>query len=164
MHQHRYVKIPGQLRDMPDVGVQRCELCGLVTHMRNVSEHVQYSQGSMHNWAKGWGNRFDPLDEIERRKQSVLSVIPPKGNYLDFGCGDGELSLAVLGAGIQSFGLEPDVSAANRARRLGLTVFPDVRSVPEGLRFDVISLIHVVEHFYDVVEELYTISRLLKLS
>lgn len=161
MHQHKYSKIPGQLRDMPDVGVQRCELCGLVTHVQDTSGSVQYSEGTMHNWARGWGG-LDGLDEIERRKQSVLSLIPPKGNHLDFGCGDGELPLAILSAGIQSFGLEPDVAAANKARQLGLTVFPDVDSVPEGLSFDVISLIHVVEHFYDVLGELSRISRLLK--
>lgn len=162
MHQHKYSKIPGQLRDMPDVGVQQCEICGLVTHVQDTSGSVQYSEGTMHNWAKGWGGGLDSLDEIERRKQSLLPMIPPLGTYLDFGCGDGELPLAILDAGIQSFGLEPDVTAANKARRLGLTVFPDVDSVPEDLCFDVISLIHVVEHFYDVVEELSRISRLLK--
>lgn len=162
MHQHKYSKIPGQLRDMPDVGVQRCELCGLITHLRDTSGHVQYSEGTMHNWAKGWGGGLDSLDEIERRKQSVLSMIPPMGTHLDFGCGDGELPLAILGTGIQSFGLEPDVTAAKKARRLGLSVFSHTESVPEDLRFDVISLIHVVEHFYDVVEELVKISNLLK--
>ena len=117
----------------------------------------------MHNWAKGWGDfSLDALDEVERRKQNVISMLPSSGVHLDLGCGNGDLPLSLLESGVNSYGLEPDLSAAAHAVVMGLQVFPDVSSVPEDLRFDVISLIHVVEHFYDVVLELITIRELLK--
>jgi SAM-dependent methyltransferase len=71
-------------------------------------------------------------------------------SVLDFGCSNGGiLKYARLAAG-KAEGLEVNEYAANLARGLGFTVYPDLVSLPSGPEFDVIYSNHVLEHVRDV--------------
>ena len=164
MHVHQWNGISGALRDMPEVGVKRCALCGLVNHNRDLREIVSYESGTMHDWAKGWGDQLGgPQADSSRRIEAFNSILPQEGgHFLDYGCGDGSLVLEMSGRNHISFGLDPDTEASQGARVAGATIFNSLEEIPESLKFDLISLIHVVEHLYEIVRELYTIRNLLK--
>lgn len=151
---------------MPDVGVKKCSHCGLVNHDTDVRERVSYESGTMHDWAKGWGDLTGGPEKDLSRRVSAFSAVLPKsgGDFLDYGCGDASLVLEMSSRNHNSFGLDPDSQQSREAKAAGATVFTSLDEIPAGLKFDLIALIHVVEHFYDVVDELSKIRTLMKPS
>lgn len=146
------------------MGVKKCSHCGLVNHDTDVRTKVSYESGTMHDWAKGWGDLTGgPNDDLSRRVSALCAAFPKSGgNFLDYGCGDASLVMEMSSRNHNSFGLDPDSQASMEARAAGATVFNSLDEIPAHLKFDLISLIHVVEHFYDIVEELRRIRKLLK--
>ena len=74
------------------------------------------------------------------------------GNLLDVGCGSGAFMLRQRECGWNVFGIEPSEAAAGVARSLGLNDVwtADVETAPiEGRRFDVITLMGVLDHIPD---------------
>jgi len=151
MHSHNFNEIRGSLRDLPDVGVQRCVDCGLTVHQSDVSSHVAYESGSMHNWAKSWGEINPPLEDLERRAIAIRRLIGdgPNQNYLDFGCGTGSMVSEMRKTNSRAFGYDPD----------GDAIMPDLLKINAAVTsvellpsepFRVLSLFHVIEHVYEI--------------
>lgn len=165
-----WMSIPGQVRDVVDCGLIECQECKLVTHSRSLAGHVNYVEGSMHNWSGGYGDNLPKPSADKLRRLNLLSKLIEKHNLsqpkiLDFGCGNGEM-LEVFQEFYETCGLEPDKGARELAeRRLASTgrVFSDIdEAVSSGATFDIITLFHVVEHFYDPDTELRNMSKVLK--
>jgi len=78
------------------------------------------------------------------------------GSLLDVGCGDGAYLALVRDCGWKVTGVEPDSSAANYARTMGLTVHQGDLSILRESKelFDVITLSHVIEHVHDPLKML----------
>jgi len=93
---------------------------------------------------------------VERRRdfQLVRAMIeshPTANSILDVGCGSGEF-LASLRPEIAKFGAEPSSGAAVFARDRGIDVLAaTIDRVAETRRFDIITMIDVIEHVVDPV-------------
>jgi len=128
-------------------------------------------------WAVRWSIRglgFDPgeVSETLRRVGDFPPHFPfaffptkPGGRLLDVGCGTGIYLDAFRRLGWDVCGVEISAEAAERARtHLGLNIITgeleDARLPDE--HFDIITLIHVVEHLPDPVRTLTEVCRILK--
>jgi SAM-dependent methyltransferase len=84
------------------------------------------------------------------------------GRWLDVGCSFGWLLERVEASGYRGFGLDPSLGAVAEARVAGLRVsagiFPETLN-PEA-RFEVISLMDVLEHLADPIAAIRNVARL----
>ena len=65
---------------------------------------------------------------------------------LDIGCGNGDF-LASLPSEVTRFGIEPSIGAADAARQRGIHVIANtMEELPADTRFDIITIIDVIEH------------------
>lgn len=156
----------GEVRDAPGVGVRECRKCQLVTHASDLRHHVNYQGGSVHRWAAGYGENLPQVSsDSERRVDAIraLDAIHSIKSVLDFGCGSGSMLLA-LGEHFDAYGIEPDLIARESAIQQGGRVWESVDKLGESInnQFDLVTLFHVVEHFYQPFEELQRIKSLLR--
>ena len=155
----------GQVRDFPNVGVVQCKECKLVTHALDLSNGVNYESGSMHNWASGYGDSLPgPEADTLRRVTAIdnLAISIQADSILDFGCGSGGM-LSAFATDFKVIGIEPDSGARDTAIDLGHTVFESAETaLVNNLKVDIVTLFHVIEHFYDATVELNRILKLLR--
>lgn len=158
-------RLQGHVRDFPKVGVIQCQECQLVTHAEDLSGDVNYESGSMHNWAQGYGDSLPgPESDVSRRVKALKKIAKSKEvkSILDFGCGGGGM-LSALSGDFNVFGIEPDSGSGDAARKLGHKVFESAdTALASNIQVDVVTLFHVIEHFYEATLELNRILKLLK--
>jgi len=86
------------------------------------------------------------------------------GRFLDIGCSIGNIVYAMSVLGMESEGVEPSLTAVNKAKSLGRKVihgnFQDIK-YPDAT-FDAISMFHVLEHVGDPLMLLRECHRVLK--
>lgn len=154
----------GKVRDVPGVGVQECNECGIVTHTSDLSSYVDYKNGSMHRWSSEQTTlRAKPNSDISRRLEAIISLSfgNPAIRILDWGCGSGNM-LNALNYQYNVSGLEPDESLRNSLIEKGFQVWENsAQLVKSGIKYDLVTLFHVVEHFYDAFNELNQIKQVL---
>jgi len=155
----------GTIRDLADFGVEECQTCLLVSHEKDLREFVDYEAGSMHNWASGYGGTLaNPVEDISRRVNEILELSKSFEikTILDFGSGSGEM-ISALKQHFEVEGLEPEEQAREKCNIQGLLVHASTEEIrTKEKRFDLITLFHVVEHFYKPNTELAGIYELLK--
>jgi len=109
------------------------------------------------------GKRLDTLAEHLAERGSRLAPAP--GDLIDVGCGDGRFLLAMQQRGWRVTGSETDPVAADLARRrTGATILEEpleAMSLPEA-SYDLVSLLHVLEHVPDPRATLTICHRLLR--
>lgn len=113
-------------------------------------------------------NIFKYLDRWrarERRVKQILKRSNTLGRILDVGCATGILLSGIQRYGWECYGVEPNLEAAEYARnRFGLEVFngylEDI-SFPDNY-FDVITMMDVLEHIYDLTTTLKEVFRIIK--
>lgn len=80
-------------------------------------------------------------------KSRLIKRLIKRGKLLDVGCGTGQFIAHMQGLGYQVVGVEPDARARQKAVATSrASILPNLNSVPSGMRFDVITLWHVLEH------------------
>lgn len=118
----------------------------------------------MHSWSAGHGGILEtPAEDVLRRVDAIreLSKRHHVQKILDFGCGNGEMIYALKNF-FEIEGLEPEVQARNNCLSAGLKIHPSTDGLlKNSVKFDLISLFHVVEHFYSPAIELKNIRDLL---
>lgn len=158
-------RVKGYVRDFPNVSVIKCQECDLVTHLEDLSSGVNYESGSMHNWAQGYGDTLPgPESDISRRAVALKELVKTSRTHsiLDFGCGAGD-TLSALSDHFNVIGVEPDSGARDAARKLGYKVFESAETaLASNTQVDIVTLFHVIEHFYEASLELNRILALLK--
>ncbi len=101
----------------------------------------------------------------ERAAFKVKWATGPAGRMIDVGCGSGEYLSQMRHLGWEVEGIEPDARAVGRARNVhGLKVqcaVPEEGRFPLG-SFDLVTMIHVIEHVHDPAELVATCRRWLK--
>lgn len=92
-----------------------------------------------------------------KKKLDLMAGYVSRGTVLDYGCGTGMFVDACRNAGWTSFGLEPDAGARKLAFERGLNVSSDKAVLDQrtrDLKFNAITLWHVLEHVYDLTDSL----------
>lgn len=98
------------------------------------------------------------LEVQRKRAQSLLAFVQNQLNtvtrYLDIGCSAGSLLLDFQEVyHCKPIGVEPGAAYRGYAQKQGLTVYPtlDEMKASEGSLFDLVSMVHVLEHLPDPV-------------
>lgn len=155
----------GKVRDFREVGVEECSDCGLVSHEIDLHAKIDYKQGSMHDWSKGYGGTLDsPKEDIERRLAEIKKLQQrfKIDLVLDFGSGKGEM-LAAFKNIFTAEGLEPEFEARMLSEGSGHLVYESWDSISAtSTKFDLVTMFHVIEHLYLPHEDLIKIYGVLK--
>ena len=81
--------------------------------------------------------------------RGIIAQRARPGNVLDVGCGAGDF-LSTLPAELTKYGVEPSVAAAAAASKRGVSIAaPTLAQLSPQMRFDVITMIDVIEHVAD---------------
>ena len=83
------------------------------------------------------------------------------GRLLDVGTGTGEFMIAAKARGWKVSGVEPNVTARNKAQGKGLQLSESLESIDNG-GYDVITLWHVLEHLPNLDESIEKLKALIK--
>jgi len=148
------------------IAVLRCPACGLVTtpwtfpgQEAVASLYAQYSYGSETAWEtpaatrhslRRWVRQMEPFRRLNR--------------WLDVGCGAGALLRTAVEHGWHAEGTELSTVAAERLRSEGFVVhvgfLTNLRLPMES--FDVVTMIELIEHLADPMEDLRAVQSLLR--
>jgi len=145
-----FSKRPGSVRDNPELKILECTSCGLV--FISSFDHIRdgfYESGEMHGeempdvqtWLK------ETAWDDERRFQYLKSALPNR-RLLDFGCGAGGFLLKARDLAATAHGVEPEIRLSNHYQRHDLTVFQNLSDIRGG-GYDIITMLHVLEHIPD---------------
>ncbi|HEX9595925.1 MAG TPA: class I SAM-dependent methyltransferase [Anaerolineales bacterium] len=152
-----------------DLQYRICSRCGLVFQTPRPSEQalVEFYDRGYRQLMQG---QEDPTEK-DRRVQEARAghllafvqrrIAPPK-LHLDIGSSTGALLETFAGRfGSRPFGVEPGEAYRRWSQERGLEVFPDLRAAGEGSpgKFDLISMIHVLEHLHQPLEYLQGLRR-----
>lgn len=156
-------------RDAIGIATSQCERCGFVFsapyYARQVIEDFYRERyravfkGQTNPGALGTQESY--LSEraiFYQRWLEERGIVPAAGgSVLDVGCGEGSLLRALGRArpGLTLTGVEPTIAFARHvATGSGITVVADIADLPRDRRFNLIVLIHVLEHVYHPVDVL----------
>jgi 2-polyprenyl-3-methyl-5-hydroxy-6-metoxy-1,4-benzoquinol methylase len=144
----------GRVLEQPIAGghLWRCAVChSMFKHpILSAADYAAlYAQGRADQWS-GSGRRRD-----FELAAAIIARESPCAAVLDVGCGAGEL-LRLLPPAHARYGIEPSTAAAALARGHGVQVLAaDLSGLSESQRFDVVTLIDVIEHATDVPQLLH---------
>jgi hypothetical protein len=148
-----FLALKGSVRDKPDVGVKKCLSCEVVIHNSDLREMVDYSIGTMWDSAKDLHEIKEQAKgkDIVRRQNLIMEFAAAEKveTYLDFGCGKGEVIDGTRNF-IKSYGFELEKNAIERLQREEIPFFDSISSInASGIKFNLVSLFHVIEHLYE---------------
>lgn len=100
---------------------------------------------------------------LQQKEGWIKDLLPQKGTLLDIGCGTGDFAGHMQRRGWVVEGVEPDESAANKARaRHGLTVWGEDHLLSTPQTYDVVTLWHVLEHVHALDERIRQFTSIVK--
>jgi 2-polyprenyl-3-methyl-5-hydroxy-6-metoxy-1,4-benzoquinol methylase len=146
----------------PDVA--RCGRCDvLFRNPRPTQEEIRRSYDFGSNYAE-WQKDDSMRSLMWRRRLNLLLRYSKTGQWLDVGAGDGYFLDFVKKAGFATYGTELSSTGAEYASQRGhRLLLGQLKEIDFGdLKFDVITLWHVLEHLPNPGEALSIIHRLLK--
>jgi SAM-dependent methyltransferase len=152
-----------EFRDIP-VSNRLCQRCGLVyqsPRMTETESQAFYEAEYRRLYQGQEGPNAKDLKVQSARAKITLDFLRQRVNrcsyILDIGCSSGEL-LKTVSAHYHAngFGIEPGTMYRQFAKASGFTVYPSLADLEQaGLpRFNLISMMHVLEHLADPVEYL----------
>lgn len=156
----------GHVRDFPWVGILECISCGVTFHGENLEHAVDYPSGTMNlNLIEEVGRTFQPDEDDYRRGSYIRGSFPSKKEsavkILDFGSGYGSL-ISELKSEYEMSGVEVDVSARSFCESKGFKMYDSLDEVEATKnKFDIITMIHVIEHLISPVDILKRLATLL---
>jgi len=161
-----YVGAPHSLMSMyyfdslatKDIDIYCCSQCGHTQITSFVADeyYEDYFLGSY------WGSSFT---EVRKKQLSTLvQLAPSTESFLDVGCGVGHYLELARNHFQQLYGVEPSESSANIATAKGFRITHDYfqEQLSFGTKFDVITMIEVLEHIDRPLELVKLASTFLK--
>lgn len=98
-----------------------------------------------------------------RSKASILRKYSTNGHILDVGCGTGEFLAHLNRLNYSATGVEPGPRAREAAIQVhGLQVFSALEDIPDTLKFQAVTLWHVLEHVSSLVRSIHQYHGLLE--
>ncbi len=150
-----------------------CKDCGLVfvnpMFTNAEKEAASPAVRLLHRSRSAEASPEQALGHSLRRMQRCLPLLArylkPGARVLEVGSGDGVMLRLLQGLGVQPMGIELDAEAARAvSETLGVPVLAgpfEEAELPRG-HFDAVVLVHIIEHFFDPVEVLRKVRRLLR--
>ncbi len=138
---------------------------------RLIHGYLNHRFGMNRQPASPWGVRlFAALPPLRLKldyygRHLFASRYPQRGRLLDVGCGNGTFLARAGEMGWEPIGLEPDPKAVATCRQQGLYVVEGIlAAAPKAWleQFDVVTLIHAIEHVPDPVADLKRCFELLR--
>tara|TARA_B110000503_G_scaffold139878_1_gene229324 strand:- start:1008 stop:1889 length:882 start_codon:yes stop_codon:yes gene_type:complete len=105
-----------------------------------------------------WSDIYDNLLEIDNSLKNNASI-------LDVGCGWAQALLYFKEKGLDCFGFDPAIEAVDYGCKKGLNIKHsglDGMDVFEGKKFNIVSMLNVLEHLADPVKSIDQIKKILK--
>lgn len=145
--------------------IVNCNSCGFkfTNPIPDISDLGRYYQSeeyiSHSNTKKGLISRLYHVvrNYTLKKKLNLISGYVSRGTILDYGCGTGMFLNTMKTAGWKTYGMEPDSGARSLAAQMGLVIGKDkeeLASMAPGIKFDAITLWHVLEHVTDLDQTL----------
>ena len=164
----RHTQVAGVPIDLAglDFHLRRCADCSFsfkdppIPHERLMACYAAAAEDHWDLDPDPYRRRFDLYRRI------VASHAPPangaRPRILDIGCANGAM-LVHFGDAWERFGVEPAARAAELATRRGVRILgPTLESVPDGLDFDAVISVDVVEHVADPLPFFQRVARHLR--
>jgi len=154
---------PGKVRDKEEIKVLECNECGLV--FLDGDEHItedHYQNSGMHDSNPDYEKWLIDCKRDDCRRLDFLKAKITNKSILDFGCGIGGFLELATQFCKECYGLELELGLQENFSHRGLEVFSDYEALlNSGLKFDIITSFHVVEHLKDPSGILKNLSQLL---
>jgi SAM-dependent methyltransferase len=136
-----------------------------VTEIENHISTV-YSDSYFFGGKAGYPNYLDEKELLiasGKRYSQIVSKYTNPGNLLDVGCAAGFIMIGFERAGWQCDGIEPNGFMADYGRNeLKLKIFTsDLEEFKSDRKYDLICLIQVIGHFYDINKAIHNLLGLL---
>jgi 2-polyprenyl-3-methyl-5-hydroxy-6-metoxy-1,4-benzoquinol methylase len=158
-----YIVRKGTVRDNKELKILECSKCQLVSlssfdHIGNnfygSSQGHDDSSQDIESWLK-------ECETDDDRRANYLSQFIKNKSILDFGCGAGGLLIRLKKKTPDLYGVEPELRLKKHFTDHGLTVLSIESLQRIKIKFDYITLFHVLEHIKDPVSILSTLSNML---
>ena len=149
----RSSKVSGKVRDVPEIGIKKCDDCGLVyldthDHLSEDFYNKNYDKKIFDQWDHQAYLNYCKVDD-DRRMSQILPHVSNK-SYLDVGCGAGGIAINIEKFCSEISVVEPMGKWRNALVKKGIEVFKSYTELGER-KYDFISLFHVLEHIMDPV-------------
>lgn len=95
---------------------------------------------------------------LSRKHKLIKKYHPENGELLDLGAGTGDFVEYISKQNWKLVGVEPSKKARSLAQKKGFTFFSDISKL-ENKKYDVITMWHVLEHVYDLDEQIYWLKK-----
>ena len=137
--------------------VEQCINCGLLLTNPRPQHNLlgKYYQSKSYISHTSAANGIIDYIYLIFRKLTIrwkFKLIKPSLTFnklLDVGCGTGHFLHHCKQAGVDAYGVEPSAEARHVASKQNLDVVETIQALP-AVKFDVITLWHVLEHIYDL--------------
>ena len=158
-----YFKRSGSVRDDSNIDILECSVCGLV-YLSSLS-HIKeghYEESGMHSAELKIEKWLQESKEDDNRRYEFVKGKIANKTLLDFGCGAGGFIEIVKQYAKKVSGIELEKALQPSFKKRGLKVFPNMlEAQKEGLKYDLITAFHVVEHLHNPKRVLKELSKLL---
>lgn len=104
---------------------------------------------------QGWFEKLYDLIKgvaLSRKQKLLLSYLPERGKVLDIGSGTGEFVAHLEKANWKAQGMEPNDGARMLGQKKGVSIVSSLNELNGA--FDAITMWHVLEHVYDLKEQI----------
>jgi SAM-dependent methyltransferase len=131
--------------------IARCRNCGLwFVNPQPTTEELKHFYATYDEGVVWRGSE----EHFNRGVRKAILRVKPPGMILDVGCGSGNFLRSMKEAGFSAFGIEPSGTGSEYGREThGVDVYhgmiEDYLAANKGRRFDVITLLNVLEHLTD---------------
>jgi methionine biosynthesis protein metW len=148
---NEYIRRDGCVRDKPELEIWQCTTCGLVclSTFEHISEAV-YKTSAMHanQPVSEYVSNRQELDDLARRFRDFSPYIIGK-RLLDFGCGNGKFLSLCKPLASEVYGIELDKRWYPQFNKFDIIVAPTLDKLHHESDFDVVTMLHVLEHLPD---------------
>lgn len=159
-------------RDNPAIDVMKCTKCmSLQLSSFEQIEEGFYEDGNMHKdqysaiqdaySEQVWDSWIDETKEDDDRRAAMLEETwgGLDGNVLDFGCGNGGFLRRIKARSTTANAIGVELDKATRAHLVqeGIEVYESIDSIDQSMKFDIITMFHVIEHLeepYKIIEKM----------
>ncbi len=157
----KYTEIPDFYFSREVFPIFFCKDCGLkFTQNRPAEEEIgryyDSANYASHDSEKKY-NLFSLVyksarDYMLNQKFNLVRQFKPEWKkVLDYGTGEGYFTEYLLNKGKEADGIEPSqLARENFKKRTGKDLYPDLRELPEGKKYDAITMWHVLEHIHQL--------------